>query len=217
MTYLAEVDGRIIAIEGVPARVSLLTGERLYAPETVERIHAIVWGEVPPHARLTPVYEFSRPSLEGEDNDEKIHPDASVRPLRALVTVFVAAVLCVDLAAVEPAPRPGPGVLGPPSRRAGHFSAARPFPTRSRCRFPSRQSVRLPSRPSTVPAPEWASSRAFEVGVTRSTDRCLVIASGNRPRIGQDGRGRDRPGDLRGRGCKAADSTPGGCRGLLTS
>jgi len=62
VTYLAEVDGRIIAIEGVPARVSLLTGERFYAPETVERIHAIVWGEFPPtRTVLTPVYEFSRP------------------------------------------------------------------------------------------------------------------------------------------------------------
>jgi hypothetical protein len=62
VTYLAEVNGRIIAIEGVPARVSLLTGERLYAPQTVERIHATVWGEISStRTVLTPVYEFSRP------------------------------------------------------------------------------------------------------------------------------------------------------------
>lgn len=62
VTYLAEAEGRIIVIEGVPARVSLRTGERLYAPETVERIQAIVWGEFPAtRTLLTPVYEFSRP------------------------------------------------------------------------------------------------------------------------------------------------------------
>jgi hypothetical protein len=62
VTYLAEVDGRVVVIERVPARVSLLTGEKLYAPETVERIHAIVWGQTPPtRTILAPVYEFSHP------------------------------------------------------------------------------------------------------------------------------------------------------------
>jgi len=48
VTYVAEVDGRIVVIERVPACISILTGERLYAPETVERIQAIVWGLGPP-------------------------------------------------------------------------------------------------------------------------------------------------------------------------
>ena len=60
VTYFAEVEGRFVVIERVPARVSLLTGEKLYTPETVERIQAIVWGQVPPtRTVLAPVYEFS--------------------------------------------------------------------------------------------------------------------------------------------------------------
>jgi hypothetical protein len=62
VTYRADVDGRIIVIEGVPPRISFLTGVSLYAPETVERIQAMVWGELPPtRTVLTPVYDFSRP------------------------------------------------------------------------------------------------------------------------------------------------------------
>jgi hypothetical protein len=60
VTYIAEVEGRLVVIEGVPARVSCITGERLYAPETVERIQAIVWGQSPPVRTISaPVYEFS--------------------------------------------------------------------------------------------------------------------------------------------------------------
>jgi hypothetical protein len=60
VTYMAEVDGRLVVIERVPARVSRTTGERLYAPETVERIQAIIWGQSPPARTISaPVYEFS--------------------------------------------------------------------------------------------------------------------------------------------------------------
>ena len=62
VTYITQVDGRVIIIEHVPARVSLSTGERLYSPETVERIQAIIWGQVPPVRTVTaPVHEFSVP------------------------------------------------------------------------------------------------------------------------------------------------------------
>ena len=62
VTYVAEVDGRLIVIERVPARVCLETGEKLYSPETVERIQAIAWGHAPPIRTITaPVYEFSDP------------------------------------------------------------------------------------------------------------------------------------------------------------
>ena len=62
VTYIAEVDGRPFMIERVPARVSRTTGERLYAPETVERIQAIVWGQAPPVRTISAlVYEFSGP------------------------------------------------------------------------------------------------------------------------------------------------------------
>ncbi len=60
VTYPAEVDGRPVLIENVPARVCVETGERLFAPETVERIHQIVRERRKP-ARVaeTPVYDFA--------------------------------------------------------------------------------------------------------------------------------------------------------------
>jgi YgiT-type zinc finger domain-containing protein len=60
VTYTAEVDGRVILIRNVPARVCVETGEQFFAPQTVERIHAIVSGRVPAVASIsTPVYDFA--------------------------------------------------------------------------------------------------------------------------------------------------------------
>lgn len=60
VTYLVEINGRIIAIEGVPVRVNIETGERLFAPQTVERIHEIIRLQQPPKKVIdTPVYEFA--------------------------------------------------------------------------------------------------------------------------------------------------------------
>lgn len=60
VTYTIELDGRIIVIEHVPARVCVETGEQFFAPETVERIHTIVRGERRPVRTVqTPVYEFA--------------------------------------------------------------------------------------------------------------------------------------------------------------
>ena len=42
VTYTLEMDGKIIIIENVPARVCLETGERLFAPETVEQLQKMV-------------------------------------------------------------------------------------------------------------------------------------------------------------------------------
>ena len=60
VTYTQEVDGRFIVIEHVPARVCLETGEQLFSPETVNRLHAIIRSRLKP-ARVieTPVYEFA--------------------------------------------------------------------------------------------------------------------------------------------------------------
>jgi len=60
VTYTIELDGRLVVIENVPARVCLETGERFYSPQTVQRIHEIVRGSQKP-ARIvsTPVYEFA--------------------------------------------------------------------------------------------------------------------------------------------------------------
>jgi YgiT-type zinc finger domain-containing protein len=60
VTYTIEVDGKFIIIENVPARVCLETGERLFAPETVERLQQTVWGERKPDRVIeTPVFEFA--------------------------------------------------------------------------------------------------------------------------------------------------------------
>ena len=59
VTYSLEVEGRFVVVEQVPARVSLRTGERFFAPETVERLQAIIRGQrVPNRVVQTPVYEF---------------------------------------------------------------------------------------------------------------------------------------------------------------
>jgi hypothetical protein len=59
VTYSLEVEGRFIVVEQVPARVSLRTGERFFAPETVERLQKIVWERLVPNRVVqTPVYEF---------------------------------------------------------------------------------------------------------------------------------------------------------------
>ena len=59
VTYTLEVEGRFVVIEHVPARVNEETGERFFAPETVERIQQIVWeGPKPSRTIQTPVFEF---------------------------------------------------------------------------------------------------------------------------------------------------------------
>ena len=60
VTYHFEIDGQLLLIENVPARVNVETGERYFAPETVERLQQAVWEQ----CRLvctvqTPVFEYS--------------------------------------------------------------------------------------------------------------------------------------------------------------
>jgi YgiT-type zinc finger domain-containing protein len=60
VTYTLEVEGKIILIENVPARVCLETGERLFSPETVERLQKMIWLPSKPKRFIqTPVYEFA--------------------------------------------------------------------------------------------------------------------------------------------------------------
>ncbi len=60
VTYVLEVEGRLLVIENVPARVSPETGEQLFAPETVERLQQTAWTEKTPARVLqTPVFEFA--------------------------------------------------------------------------------------------------------------------------------------------------------------
>jgi len=60
VSYTIEVGGHFVVVENVPARISLRTGERLFAPAVVERLQAIV-REPPAPTRMihTPVFEFT--------------------------------------------------------------------------------------------------------------------------------------------------------------
>jgi YgiT-type zinc finger domain-containing protein len=60
VNYTVELDGELIVIENVPARVSNRTGEQLFAPDVVERIHEIVWSQQEPKRIIqAPVYEYA--------------------------------------------------------------------------------------------------------------------------------------------------------------
>ena len=60
VTYALEVEGRFVVIEHVPARVNEETGERFFAPGTVERLQQIVWeGPKPSRTIQTPVFDFA--------------------------------------------------------------------------------------------------------------------------------------------------------------
>jgi YgiT-type zinc finger domain-containing protein len=45
VTYTVDLDGRVVTVENVPARVDEETGERYFSPATVERLQEIMWGE----------------------------------------------------------------------------------------------------------------------------------------------------------------------------
>ncbi|MGD9651557.1 MAG: YgiT-type zinc finger protein [Candidatus Dadabacteria bacterium] len=61
VTYVLELEGKLIIIENVPARVCLETGEKYFSPETVEKIQETIWSKKKPKRLLeTPVFEFQR-------------------------------------------------------------------------------------------------------------------------------------------------------------
>lgn len=47
ITYTLEVDGQLVVVENVPARINVETGEQLFGPETVDRLQQTVWGQKP--------------------------------------------------------------------------------------------------------------------------------------------------------------------------
>lgn len=59
VTYTLQVGEKLVLVENVPARVCVQTGERLFAPEVVERLQEIVWDQKRPVRVVeTPVFEF---------------------------------------------------------------------------------------------------------------------------------------------------------------
>ena len=60
VTYSVEVDGKWVIIEHVPAKVCPQCGERLFAPDTVQRLQRIAWeGKIPSRVLTTPVFDFA--------------------------------------------------------------------------------------------------------------------------------------------------------------
>ena len=60
VTYTLEVNGRLIAIENVPARVNLETGEQFFSPDTVKRLQQMIWTQREPQRVIqVPVFEFA--------------------------------------------------------------------------------------------------------------------------------------------------------------
>ncbi len=58
--YTLEVDGKLIVVENVPARVCVETGEQLFTPEMVERLQSLVSGKtLPKRVMEVPVFEFA--------------------------------------------------------------------------------------------------------------------------------------------------------------
>jgi len=59
VTYTLEVNGQLIVIESVPARVNVETGEQLFSPDTVERLQKMIWEcSKPKRVIQVPVYEY---------------------------------------------------------------------------------------------------------------------------------------------------------------
>ena len=61
VTYVVQLEGRVVVVENVPARVNKLTGEQLFSAETTERLLQIAQGGVAAPVRYaeTPVYSFA--------------------------------------------------------------------------------------------------------------------------------------------------------------
>ena len=60
VTYTVEHEGKFFLIAQVPARVCRETGEQYFAPETVERIQAVIKNRKEPVRVIeTPVYKYA--------------------------------------------------------------------------------------------------------------------------------------------------------------
>lgn len=59
VTYTVEIDGQVYIVRNVPARVNAETGERFFAPETVEQLYRMIRSSAPPdQTEETPVFDF---------------------------------------------------------------------------------------------------------------------------------------------------------------
>lgn len=57
--YTLEVNGQLVVVENVPARVDVETGEQFFSPQTVEQLQQIVRGEQKPvRVMEVPVFDY---------------------------------------------------------------------------------------------------------------------------------------------------------------
>jgi HTH-type transcriptional regulator / antitoxin MqsA len=60
VTHTIQLDEKLVVVEHVPAKVCGQCGERLYSPDTVERLQKTVWEQrVPSRMLQTPVFDFA--------------------------------------------------------------------------------------------------------------------------------------------------------------
>ena len=60
VTYTLQLDEKLVVVEHVPARVCTQCGERLYSPETVDRLQKTVWEKKTPSRVVeTQVFDFA--------------------------------------------------------------------------------------------------------------------------------------------------------------
>lgn len=60
VTHLMRVEGRVVVVENVPARVNQVTGERLFSLETAEWLSQLVHGAtLPTRVEQAQVYSFA--------------------------------------------------------------------------------------------------------------------------------------------------------------
>ena len=60
VTFTAELNGKLLVVENVPAKVCGQCGERLFSADTVERLQKTVWEQnTPVRIVETPVFDFA--------------------------------------------------------------------------------------------------------------------------------------------------------------
>jgi len=60
VTYTIQLDEKLVVVEHVPAKVCAQCGDRLYSPDTVDRLQKTVWEQRSPSRILqTPVFDFA--------------------------------------------------------------------------------------------------------------------------------------------------------------
>ena len=58
VTYTLNLNGKIVLIDNVPARVNEETGEQFFSPSTVERLQQTILAEEPDRFIQVPVYNY---------------------------------------------------------------------------------------------------------------------------------------------------------------